>query len=103
MNRLIPILLMALITYLIRVLPIAIFRQKIKSVFLQTFLHYIPYCILTAMIVPSIFSSTAFLPSAIAGTAVALLLAWMEKSLLTVSMLAVVAAYVTELIVTTFN
>lgn len=100
MIRIVPILLMALITYMIRVLPVSLFRQKIKSVFLQTFLHYIPYCILTAMIVPSIFSSTHFLPSAIVGTIIALILAWMEKSLLTVSMLAVVAAYITELLLT---
>lgn len=98
MIRIVPIFLMAIITYAIRVLPIALFRKKIKSEFLQTFLHYIPYCILTAMIVPSIFNSTHFLPSALVGTFVALILAWLEKSLLTVSMLAVIAAYITELL-----
>jgi len=92
-----PILLMALITYLIRVLPLAVFQKKIKSPFIQSFLHYIPYTILTAMIIPSIFSSTQLLPSAIIGTCVAIALAWFEKSLLVVSMSAVVAAYLTEL------
>jgi len=97
--RYVPILLMALITYLIRVLPLAVFQKKIKSPFIQSFLHYIPYAILTAMIVPSIFSSTQLLPSAIVGTCIALLLAWFEKSLLVVSMTAVVAAYLTEIFI----
>jgi hypothetical protein len=45
------------------------------------------------MTIPDIFYSTHFLPAAIVGTLVALILGWFEKSLMTVSMSAVLAAY----------
>lgn len=96
MNRIIPILLMALITYIIRVTPMVLFRNQIKSPFIRSFLHYIPYCILTAMIVPSIFSSTTMIYSALGGFIVAIILSWFEKSLITVSMCAVLTAYIIE-------
>jgi len=96
MNKLIPIFLMALITYIIRVIPMVLFRGQIKSPFIKSFLHYIPYCILTAMIVPSIFTSTTMIYSAIGGFFVALILSWFEKSLITVSMSAVIAAYIID-------
>ena len=94
------IILMALITYFIRVSPFLLFRKKIESAFIQSFLHYIPYAILTAMTIPDIFYSTHFLPAAIVGTVVAILLGWFEKSLITVSMSAVAAAY---LVIHVFN
>jgi O-antigen/teichoic acid export membrane protein len=52
------ILTMALTTYLIRVLPLTLFRRPIRSRFLRSFLHYVPYCCLTAMTFPAILSST---------------------------------------------
>lgn len=96
MTKLIPIFLMALITYIIRVIPMVLFRGQIKSPFIKSFLHYIPYCILTAMIIPSIFTSTTLIYSAIGGFVVALILSWFEKSLITVSISAVIVAYIIE-------
>ncbi|WZL80086.1 AzlD domain-containing protein [Vallitaleaceae bacterium 9-2] len=94
------IILMALTTYIIRVSPFVLFRKKIESPFIQSFLFYIPYAILTAMTIPDIFYSTHFVPAAVAGTLVALLLGWFEKSLITVSMSAVAIAYI---VITLFN
>ena len=99
MTKLIAILLMALITYIIRVIPMVLIRGKIKSPFIRSFLHYIPYSILTAMIIPSIFTSTTMIYSAIGGFIVALILSWFEKSLITVSMSAVVVAYIIECLI----
>lgn len=99
MNSLLAILLMALSTYLIRVLPMLLLRGRIKNRFIQSFLHYIPYCILTAMIIPDLFRTHLHLLSATAGTLVALVLAWFEKSLISVSLIAVVAAYFIELLI----
>jgi len=96
MAKFIPIILMALITYLIRVTPMILFRGRIQSPFIKSFLHYIPYCILTAMIIPSIFTSTTMIYSALGGFIVALILSWFEKSLITVSMSAVLTAYIIE-------
>ena len=65
------ILVMAVVTYLIRMLPMTIFRKKIQSRFLQDFLYYIPYAILSAMTIPAVFYATGDFPSAIAATVIA--------------------------------
>ena len=87
---------MALTTYLIRVLPLTIFRKPIRSRFLRSFLHYVPYACLTAMTFPAILSSTASILSGAAALLVAVLLAYRGKSLLTVSLSASAAVMVTE-------
>ena len=89
---------MALVTYLIRAIPFTLFRKEIKSTFFRSFLAYVPYAVLGAMTFPSIFFATASLPSAIAGTAVALVLAFFRRSLLTVAVGASASALVTELV-----
>ncbi len=87
---------MALTTYLIRVLPLTIFRKPIKSRFLRSFLHYVPYACLTAMTFPAILSSTASIISGAAALIVAVVLAYRGKSLLMVSIAASVAVMLTE-------
>lgn len=98
MNPSFAIFLMALSTYLIRVFPMILLKEKIKNPMIQSFLHYIPYSILTAMIIPDLFTTKLHPIAAITGTLVALCLAWFEKSLITVSLIAVIAAYAVELI-----
>ena len=87
---------MALTTYLIRVLPLTIFRKPIKSCFLRSFLHYVPYACLTAMTFPAILTSTATVISGAAALVVAVVLAYRGRSLLTVSLAASAAVMVTE-------
>jgi branched-subunit amino acid transport protein len=96
MNNLAAILLMAVVTYLVRSLPMLLIRKPIRSVFVRSFLHYIPYAILSAMTVPYIFYATTHVLSALAGTGVALMLAWKNKSLITVSFVAVLFTYAVE-------
>ena len=87
---------MALTTYLIRCLPLTIFRKPIRSRFLRSFLHYVPYCCLTAMTFPAILSSTATIVSGAAALLVGVVLAYRGKSLLTVSVAASAAVMATE-------
>ena len=87
---------MALTTYLIRVLPLTLFRKPIQSRFVRSFLHYVPYACLTAMTFPAILSSTASILSGGAALAVAVVLAYRGKSLLTVSVAASAAVMLTE-------
>ena len=87
---------MALTTYLIRVLPLTIFRKPIKSRFLRSFLHYVPYACQTAMTFPAILSSTATIISGTAALVIAVFLAYRGKSLLTVSLAASAAVMLTE-------
>ena len=87
---------MALTTYLVRVVPLTVFRKPIKSRFLNSFLHYVPYACLTAMTFPSILTSTATVLSGAAALVVAVVLAYRGKSLLTVSLAASAAVMLTE-------
>lgn len=94
----IALFIMAGITYLVRMLPFVIFRKKIKNNFLKSFFYYIPYAVLAAMTIPAILYSTSSMASAAAGLAVALLLAFFERSLLTVAVGAALVAFLVQII-----
>ncbi len=87
---------MALTTYLIRVLPLTIFRRPIRSRYLRSFLHYVPYCCLTVMTFPAILTSTASVLSGGAALAVAVFLAFRGKSLITVALSSSAVVLLTE-------
>lgn len=89
---------MALVTYLIRMLPFAIFRKKITSIRVRSFLFYVPCVVLSAMTFPAIFSSTGTYPSAAAGCAAAVVLAYRKKGLLTVAVGAAAAVFIVQMI-----
>ena len=89
---------MALTTYLIRVLPLTIFRKPIRSRFLRSFLHYVPYACLTAMTFPAILSSTASILSGAAALIVAIILAYRGKSLIVVALSSSAAVLIVECI-----
>lgn len=95
---LIGIAVMAGVTYLIRMIPMVFFRKKIENVWLQSFLYYVPYAVLTAMTFPSVFSSTGSSISAVIGCFVALILAFFERSLLMVAVGAAGAAFVVQIL-----
>ncbi|MBQ8313423.1 MAG: AzlD domain-containing protein [Clostridia bacterium] len=89
------LLVMAGVTYLIRMLPLTVFRKEIKSVFVKSFLHYVPYAVLGAMTFPDVLYSTGSLWTALVGLVVAIIMAWRGRSLLSVAIgacLAVAAA-----------
>ena len=77
---------MAVTTYLIRVLPMVVFRKKITNIRIRSFLFYVPYTVLAAMTFPAIFSSTGSLISGIAGCVTALVLAYFKRGLLVVAL-----------------
>lgn len=84
-------------TYLVRMLPLVLMKGKITNRFLLSFLHYIPYAVLSVMTIPAIFSATGDLRTAATGFAVAMVLAWKGKSLLTVAAAACAAVLLAEL------
>ncbi len=94
------ILVMAGVTYLIRMLPMVIFKKKITNRFIRSFLYYIPYAVLAAMTFPAILDATASPISAAVGLAVALVAAYLEWGLLPVALLACGGVFITELILT---
>ena len=99
---LISVTIMALVTYLPRMLPLVIFRKKINNRYVRSFLNYVPYAVLAAMTFPAIFSATSSPLSALAGLIVALALAYWGKGLLTVALSASAVVFLTELLMRTF-
>lgn len=85
MNFWIYLLVTAGVTYLVRMLPMALLKKKIRNRFILSFLHYIPYAVLSVMTVPAIFSATESPLSAAAGFLVAVVLAWRGHSLVQVA------------------
>ena len=96
---LICVLLMALVTYLPRVLPVTIFRKKIKSKYIRSFLDYTPYAVLGALTFPDVFYATGHGISAAAGAAGAILLGCFNRSLVEVAVAAIVVVYIVEMII----
>lgn len=92
------VFLMAAVTYLLRMLPLTVFRKKIENRFFRSFLAYVPYAVLAAMTIPDIFFSTGSLLTAVAGLAVAILLALFDRGLLTVAVGAVAAVLLVGLL-----
>ena len=90
---------MAGVTYLIRMIPLALVKKKIKNRFICSFLYYIPYAVLGVMTIPSIFYSTDNLISAVAGFVAALILAYFEKGLLAVAACSCFTAFIAELVI----
>lgn len=90
------IFVMAGVTYLIRMLPLTLIRKKISNSYIRSFLYYIPYACLTAMTFPAILYATQSPVSALAGFAVAVLLALKKQSLVTVALFSCVAVFVAE-------
>lgn len=88
MSIAIYILVMAGVTYLIRMLPFTLFRRQIHSRFFRSFLFYVPYAVLSAMTFPAIFYATGeVLPAALAAAA-AILLAYCHLPLIVVALAA---------------
>jgi len=88
----------ALATYALRVVPLALLRRPLREPHLVAFIGYLPYAILAAMVVPGVLGSTGDLASALVGTAVALLLALLGRSLPVVAAAAAAAALLVSLL-----
>ena len=98
-NLIVNLIVMAGVTYLIRAVPIVLCRKKIENRFIRSFLYYIPYAVLTVMTVPAIFTAMGndhILPAVI-GFAVALIVAFFDKGLLTVAVSACASAFIASL------
>lgn len=91
------IAIMAGVTYIIRMTPIMVFRKRIRSRFIQSFLYYVPYAVLGAMTIPAVLYSTGSMISACAGLITAFILAFFNRSLIVVALSASAAAYAAEL------
>ena len=99
MSIYIYVLVMAVTTYLIRALPLTLFKKPIRSRFLRSFLRYVPTACLTAMTFPAILSSTDHMVSGAAGMVVGVILAFKNKSLIVVAVASAATVFVVEQLV----
>lgn len=96
MNIYLYIAAMALTTYLVRMLPLTVFRKPIRSRFVRSFLHYVPYACLAAMTFPAILQDTTSMLSGAAALAVAIVLAYLNQSLIVVALASSAAVFLVE-------
>ncbi len=98
-NIYIYMLIMAGVTYLIRVLPLTLIRKEIQNKTIRSFLYYIPYVTLSVMTFPAILSATSCIWSGLAGFVVALIIAYFEGSLFKVAIGACSAVFIVEIFI----
>ena len=92
------ILVMAAVTYGIRVLPLTLIRREIKNVTIRSFLYYVPYVTLAVMTFPAILTATQSVVSAALGLGAAVTLAYLRRSLFQVACGACAVVFICELI-----
>lgn len=90
---------MAGVTYLVRMIPLVAIKEKIKNIFVLSFLHYIPYTVLSAMTVPGVFYATGNMLSACIGFVIAVIAALFNRSLVQVAALSCLGVLATELVI----
>ncbi|MDY3014915.1 MAG: AzlD domain-containing protein [Evtepia sp.] len=91
------ILVVAAVTYLIRVLPLTLIRREIKNRFVRSFLYYIPYVTLAAMTFPAMIHATDSVWSGLAALVVGILMAWFSGNLFLVAFSACGVVFLVEL------
>lgn len=95
---LLALLIMAGVTYLIRLLPILFVRKRIKNTFIRSFLYYVPFVVLATIVFPAILFSTGNLLSGLIATVACVILAYFDRGIITVSVGGVCAALLVELL-----
>lgn len=93
------LLVMAGVTYLIRMVPMVLMRKRITNRFILSFLYYVPYAVLSAMVIPAIFYASGNIMTAAIGLIVAVALSLLGKGLVTVASLSCVSVFIAELVI----
>ena len=93
MYNVIAVMIMSLVTYIPRALPIAFFKKKIKNQFINSFLFYVPYAVLACLTFPGIFFFTDNIYLALIGTGTALVLSFFRQKLVIVALISVLVVF----------
>ena len=91
---LIYIVVTAVSTYLIRVIPLIAIQKKIENRFFRSFLYYVPYAVLAAMIMPAVFYATGNWIASTIGFSIAMIFAYNEKNIVTVACASCIGAFI---------
>lgn len=87
------ILIMAIVTYIPRAIPISFMKHEIKNKYVKSFLFYVPYAVIAALIFPSILYVTDNMIIASIGAFIALALSFFRQKLIVVALASVVLVY----------
>ena len=98
-NMWIYMLIMAGVTYLIRVLPLTLIRREIKNVYIRSFLFYVPYVTLSVMTFPAITQATRSPVSGLLALVLGIVLAWCRQSLFTVAVSSCAVVFIAEMFI----
>ena len=93
------LIIMAGVTYITRAVPFALISKKIENRFIKSFLHYIPYTVLTVMTIPGVLYETGSMLSAAVGAIMAVVVAIKSKNLLLTAITACGCVYIVETVV----
>ena len=93
------LLVMAGVTYLVRVVPYVLMKGEVKNRFFKSFLAYIPYTVLAAMTFPTLLSAPGNIYSAAAGLVVGVILAYFERGLLMVATGSCLAVLIADILI----
>ena len=96
-NNYIYIAVMALVSYIIRILPLTLIRKPIQNRFIQSFLYYVPYVTLAAMTFPAIVNATQSPVAGAMALVVGIAAAWFGAGLFQVSVACCAVVFVLEL------
>ena len=96
------ILVMACVTYLIRILPLVLIRREIKSPLIRSFLYYVPYVTLAVMTVPAIIRATNSPIAGFTALIVGIILSALGKSMFTVAVVCPVVVIIVEFLLSLF-
>lgn len=97
-NIMISVLVMAGVTYLIRMLPLVLFTKKITNIYIRSFMEYVPCVVLACMTFPAIFTCSKSTFASIVGSVVAIILGLKSKSLVTVASFAAMSVFIVSLL-----
>lgn len=86
-NIYIYILIMALVSFLIRMLPLTLIRRPIRNRFIRSFLYYVPYVTLSVMTVPAMIEATGSPAAGALALVCGVFAAWKGAHLLPVALI----------------
>lgn len=98
-NVYIYILIMALVCYIIRALPMTLIRRPIKNKFIRSFLFYVPYVTLAVMTFPAITECTQSPLAGALALIVGIIAAWFGADLFKVAVICCAVVFITEFII----
>ena len=96
-DMLLGCLVMFAVTYATKAVTLLFAKKEIRSAYIRSFLYYLPYSVLAVMVFPTILFSTSTIWSGVAGTLVALVLAYFRRGLLVVSVASIATVFLIEM------